>query len=456
MTFLLPLWVQSALDQLKSAGFEAFVVGGSVRDLCMGRDPHDFDLTTNATPEQIQATFPDTLYNNNFGTVVVRVIDAEGLRHEIEVTPYRAESTYSDGRHPDAVQFGVSLEEDLKRRDFTINAMAFDGNTIVDPFGGQEDCKRKLIRTVGNPEERFAEDALRLLRATRFAAQLGFAIDPATFAAVQTHAADIKRVSGERIRDELLKTLNAEDPYRGFWLMHTTGLLMQIIPELEEGTGVWQNKHHIYTILTHNLFSMQFCPTDDPIVLFAALLHDVGKPRAKEGDGVDSSFHQHEHIGGQMAYEIAKRLCFSRADCERIAHLVRQHMFYYNTGEITDAGVRRLIKRIGRENIDDLMAVRIGDRMGSGVQKEKPFKLVELERRMRELEKDPMDTTMLAIDGNDIMELTGLKPGREVGLIMKALLEDVLEDPSLNTKEYLTQRTKEILPTIPHFERPRS
>jgi putative nucleotidyltransferase with HDIG domain len=192
---------------------------------------------------------------------------------------------------------------------------------------------------------------------------------------------------------------------------------------------------------------MQFCPTDDPIVLFAALLHDVGKARTKEGDGLDSSFHQHESVGGQMAYEIAKRLHFSRVDCERIAHLVRQHMFYYNTGEITDAGVRRLIKRIGRANIDDLMAIRIGDRMGSGCQKEKPFKLVELERRMRQLEKDPMDTTMLAIDGTDIMELTGLKPGREVGVILKGLLEDVLEDPSLNTKTYLDKRVMQLLPT---------
>lgn len=444
MTFSLPSYVQQALDQLKDKNFEAFVVGGSVRDLFLGREPKDYDLTTNATPEQIQSVFPDTLYNNAFGTVVVRITDKENIRHEIEVTPYRAESTYSDQRHPDAVQFGVSLEEDLKRRDFTINAMAYDGKAIIDPFDGQGDCQRKIIRTVGTPKERFAEDALRMLRATRFAAQLDFTIDSATQNAIAAHAEDITRVSGERIRDELLKTVHAEDAYRGFWLMHTTGLLKRIIPELEEGTGVWQNKHHIYTILTHNLFSMQFCPSDDPVVLFAALLHDVGKPRTKEGDGRDSSFHQHEHVGGQMAYEIAKRLHFSRQDCERIAHLVRQHMFYYNTGEITDAGVRRLIKRIGRENIDDLMAIRIGDRMGSGVQKEKPFKLVELERRMRQLEKDPMDTTMLAIDGNDIMKIAGLKPGREVGLILKALLEDILEDPSLNTKEYLEKRAKQL------------
>lgn len=444
MTLILPAYVNEALKALHSAGFEAFVVGGCVRDLCIGREPHDFDVTTNATPEQIQQVFSDTLYNNSFGTVVVRVIDSEGIRHEIEVTPYRAEATYSDGRHPDAVQFGVSLEEDLRRRDFTINAMAYDGERLIDLFYGQDDYRAKRIRTVGNPEERFTEDALRLLRACRFAAQLGFQLDLATAAAIMRLAPTIRKVSGERVRDELLKILNSEDPFRGFWLLHVTGLLQHIIPELEEGVGVTQNKHHIYTVFMHNMQAMQYCPSDDPIVLFAALLHDVGKPRVKEGDGVDSTFHQHEYVGAQMAYEIAQRLKFSRKECERIAHLVRQHMFYYNTGEITDAGVRRILKRIGREHIDDLMAVRVGDRMGSGVYKEKPYKLIELERRMRLLEKDPMDTTMLVIDGNDIMQLTGMKPGREVGVILNALLEDVLEDPSLNTVEYLTQRAKEI------------
>ncbi|MBI2410916.1 MAG: HD domain-containing protein [Candidatus Kerfeldbacteria bacterium] len=444
MKFLLPQYVEQALTQLHDAGFDAYVVGGSVRDLVLGRTPTDFDMTTNATPEQIQKTFADTLYNNNFGTVVVRMPGEQGMRHEIEITPYRAEAEYSDQRHPDSVKFGVSLEEDLKRRDFTINAMAFNGNKIVDLFGGQEDCQRKLIRTVGKPEERFNEDALRMLRATRFAAQLDFHIEDETFTAIQHLGKNILRVSGERIRDELLKTLNAEDPYRGFWLMHTSGLLQHILPELEEGSGVGQNKHHIYTVLTHNLFSMQFCPSDDPLVLFAALLHDVGKPRVKEGDGPNSSFHAHEHVGGRMVRKMMERLKFSRKDCDRIAHLVSQHMFYYNTGEITDAGVRRLIKRIGRENLDDLMAIRIGDRMGSGTQKEKPYKLIELERRIRMVEKDPMDTTMLKIDGNDIMRITGLTPGRGVGEIMKALLEDVLEDPSLNTEEYLTKRAQEI------------
>lgn len=444
MNILLPQFVRTALHTLHAAGFEAFVVGGSVRDILIGREPKDFDITTNATPEQIQATFEDTLYNNDFGTVCVRITEDEA-RHEIEVTPYRSESGYSDKRHPDTVEFGTSLEEDLKRRDFTINAMAFNGTEIIDLFGGQQDIQKKIIRTVGDPQERFSEDALRLLRATRFAAQLDFSLEQQTEEAIKKLHKTITAISFERIRDEIVKTVACDNNFRGIWLMYTTGLLQHIIPELLEGVGVTQNKHHIYTVFMHNLQAMQYCPSDDALVRFAALLHDVGKPRTKEGEGPDSSFHNHEHVGGRMVQKIMQRLKFSKKDSERVAHLVDQHMFYYNPGELTDSGVRRLLKRIGREHLDDLMAIRIGDRMGSGCQKEKPFKLVELERRIREVEKDPMDTTMLKIDGNDIMELTGLKPGREVGVIMKALLDDVLEDPSLNTQEYLTKRTHEIL-----------
>lgn len=440
MKIHMPAFAMAALDQLHAAGFDAYLVGGCVRDTLIGREPHDFDITTNATPEQIQTVFGDTLYNNNFGTVVVRMYDDHDMRHEIEVTPYRVESIYSDQRHPDAVVFGVSLEEDLRRRDFTVNALATDGKTIIDLFGGRADCRKKIIRTVGEPRDRFSEDALRLLRAPRFAAQLGFSLDPETLNAITRQTSDIRRVSSERVRDELLKTVLSDDAFRGFWIMHTSGLMREILPELEEGVGVSQNKHHIYTIFMHNMMSMQYCPSDDPLVRFAALLHDVGKPRTKEGNGADASFHQHEHVGGQMTWDIMRRLKFSRSDSERVAHLVRNHMFYYAQDEVSDAGIRRLLKRIGREHLDDLMAIRIGDRMGSGCQKEKPFKLVELERRIRMVEKDPMDVTMLAVNGNEVMHMTGLKPGREVGVILNTLLEEVLEDPSLNNRVYLEQR----------------
>lgn len=439
----LPQYVLSALNQLHSAGFEAFVVGGSVRDLLRGHEPKDFDMTTNATPEQIQATFEDTLYNNDFGTVAVRITEGE-TRYEIEITPYRAEAGYSDGRHPDEVQFGVSLEEDLKRRDFTINAMAYDGEKLVDLFHGQKDMEAQVIRTVGKATERFSEDALRMMRACRFAAQLDFAIDEDTHTAIAQLHETIQQVSWERIKDELMKILASDNSYRGMRLLYTTGLMQHILPELVVGVGVTQNKHHIYSVFEHNMQAMQYCPSEDPLVRLAALLHDVGKPEAKEGDGPNSTFYNHDHIGARQTRRIMQRLKFSKKDTERVAHLVDQHMFYYSRGEMTDAGVRRLVKRIGRENLDDFMAIRVGDRMGSGCQKEKPFKLVELERRIREVEKDPMDTTMLKIDGNQIMEITGLTPGREVGVIMNALLEDVLEDPSLNTPEYLAQRAQEL------------
>ncbi len=440
----LPPFIATTLTQLHQAGYEAYVVGGSVRDLVIGREPKDYDVTTNATPEQIQGVFEDTLYNNTFGTVVVRITDDQG-RHEIEVTPYRTDQGYSDGRHPDAVVFGVSLEEDLARRDFTINAMATDGKIIIDPFNGQADCAAKLIRTVGEARLRFGEDALRLMRAARLAAQLDFQIEPETLTAMTELAATLPLISFERIRDELMKLISSDNSYRGIWILHMTGLLEQIIPELEEGVGVTQNKHHIYTVFMHNLQSMQYCPSDDPLVRLAALLHDVGKARTKEGDGPNSTFYNHDHLGGKLTRDIMRRLKFSKADTDRVSHLVTQHMFYYSPDQVSDAGIRRLLKRIGRENLDDLMAIRIGDRMGSGCQKEKPQKLLELERRIRMVEKDPMDTTMLKINGHDVMTLTGLTPGREVGEIMKALLEDVLEDPSLNTKEYLEKRVGEIV-----------
>ncbi len=448
MKLELPEYATAVITRLREAGFEAFVVGGSVRDLLVGREPKDFDVTTNATPDQIQATFKDTLYNNDFGTVGVRITKGEGdtaERFEVEVTPYRAESAYADGRHPDSVEFGVSLEEDLKRRDFTINAMAYDGDKLVDLYKGQADAAAGIIQTVGDPKERFTEDALRMMRACRFAAQLSFDVAPDTIAAIQELAPTIEKVSWERIRDEFMKIVASDDSYRGVWLLHTTGLLEFIIPELIEGVGIEQNLHHIYSVFMHNVLAMQYCPSDDPLVRLASLLHDVGKPRVKEGDGKHATFYNHDHVGAKMVRQIMKRLKFSKKDVERVVHLVDLHMFYYSQGEVSDAGIRRLVKRIGRENLDDFMAVRIGDRMGSGCQKEKPFKLIELERRIHEVEKDPMDTTMLKIDGNRVMEITGLTPGREVGVIMNKLLDDVLEDPSLNNEVYLEKRATELV-----------
>lgn len=414
-----------------------------MRDLLMDRTPKDWDVATNATPEDIQRVFSDTYYTNEYGTVVVKM-DEE----LIEVTPYRKDIGYSDARHPDRVEFGKTLEEDLARRDFTVNAMAFGKKTardawmLVDPFGGQEDIARRVIRTVGNADERFGEDALRLLRALRFTAELGFRIDDAAWASLARRVNDIARISPERIRDELVKMLAGDFPIVGLWLMFESGMMKLVLPELAAGARVGQNKHHIYSVLFHNLMAAQHCASDDPLVRLAALFHDIGKVETKQGDGSDSTFYAHDSAGARITRRIMRRLRFSSAEIERAAHLVRHHMFYYSIGEVSDAGVRRLLKRIGPENIDDFMAVRIGDRMGSGTQVEMPHKLHLLLEHMRNVQRDPISVRSLAIDGNDLMKELRLKPGPIIGAIQEALLEEVLDDPSLNTRETLLEKAK--------------
>lgn len=437
-TIVFPDFVSQALAALREAGYEASVVGGSLRDVLLQREPSDWDITTNALPEQIQKVFSKSWYNNRFGTVGVRMGE-----QELEVTTYRTDVGYSDGRHPDQVKFGVTLQEDLERRDFTINALASDGTSVVDLFDGAGDMQRRLIKTVGNPHDRFTEDALRMLRAVRFSAQLGFLIEEKTLATIKQDHVLIKQVSMERIRDELMKIIAADDSWRGLWYALDTGLLQYILPELLLGINMAQNKHHMYSVFFHNAMAMQACTSDDPLVRLAALLHDVGKPHTKRGEYPEATFYHHEQVGADMTVQIMRRLKFSVDEIQRVSHLVRQHMFYYNMGEITDAGVRRLLKRIGKENIDDIMAVRIGDRIGSGVQKDMPYKLIELLKRIEEVQKDPIDTRMLEIDGHDVMKLLEIKPGPIIGEILNALLEEILDDPKKNTREYLEMRARE-------------
>ena len=439
MIIKLPEHIKFVLNQLKAGDFEAYIVGGCVRDILLNKEPKDWDITTSALPKDIEKAFTSAYYNNKFGTVVA-LIKGE----EVEITTYRSEANYSDKRHPDEVKFGVSLEEDLKRRDFTINAMAYDGKKLIDLFKGREDLKNKIIKAVGNPNTRYQEDALRMLRAVRFAAQLGFKIEKKTWLAISKNKDLIKHVSGERIRDELMKIISSDDPFYGIWLLKESGLQAIIFPELEKNVGLTQNKHHPYTSYFHGLLSMAFTPSDDSLVKLAALFHDIGKPQTKEGEGKEASFHNHEIVSTKLARKIMRRLKFSKKDIIRVTHLIRHHMFYYNMGEITDAGVRRILVRVGPENLQDLIDLRIGDRLGSACPKAKPYKLVELEKRLEEVQKDPISTNMLAIDGHDIIKLLNLKPGPEVGLILNALLDEILDDPKLNNSEYLITRVKEI------------
>ncbi|MCL5007021.1 MAG: HDIG domain-containing protein [Patescibacteria group bacterium] len=449
----IPEGVYKIVKVLQDAGFKAFIVGGSVRDLFLNREPQDWDVATDAKPEEVLKLFPDAIYENMFGTVGVKVPASEimenaseGRTEIVEVTTFRKEGKYSDQRHPDEVVFTKSIEEDLARRDFTVNAMALgiDGGRqeIVDPFDGQADLKKKLIRAVGEPDKRFKEDALRLMRAVRFACQLGFEIGSETAEAIKNNSRLLEVIAKERVRDELVKIIMSDRAKLGMEELEKFGLLQSVIPELREGIGVGQNKHHIYAVWEHNLRALDYAVGKrySLEVRLASLLHDVGKPRTKRGEGPDSTFYGHEVVGARMTRKILEKLHFSNEVVERVYDLVRYHLFYYNVGEVTAAGVRRFIQRVGIENIDDLLKVREADRIGSGVPKAVPYKLRHLQFMIEKVRTDPISPKMLNLNGNELMDILKIHPSPRVGYILSALLEEVLDDPSKNTKEYLEDR----------------
>jgi putative nucleotidyltransferase with HDIG domain len=436
---------------LKSA---AYIVGGCVRDFLLGKKPKDWDITTNAKPEDIQKIFSKNFYNNKFGTVTVinEKAEDESLRN-VEITTYRIDVGYSDKRHPNSVKFTPNLKEDLARRDFTINAMAIQLIThnlqpityeIIDLFEGQNDLKNKIIRAVGDADKRFNEDALRMLRAARFACELNFEIEKNTFKAIKKNSALLKFISPERIRDELIKIILSDNPDKGIELLRNSGLLKYIIPELESGIGVSQNRHHIYTIYEHLILSLKYCPSKKLETRLAALLHDIAKPQTKAGTGPDSTFYNHDYVGAKFSRKILEKLKFPKNIIKKTSLLVKNHMFYYNTGEVSEAGVRRLISRVGKENLKDLMDLRIADRLGSGVPKAKPYKLRHLEYLIEKVSKDPISPKMLKVNGQDVMEILDIKPSPKVGAILKVLLSEIIEDPKKNTKRYLEKRIKEL------------
>ena len=435
------------------SGFEIFLVGGSVRDLLVSRNVKDWDFTTNATPEEMLKLFPEGFYDNVFGTVGIPLKQLEETEHAgiVEVTTYRTEKGYKDRRHPESVEWGQTIEEDLSRRDFTINAMALDISAqkdLIDPYNGQEDLKNNLIKAVGDADLRFKEDALRLMRAIRFAAQLGFQIEEKTLAAITNDAALLSEIAKERVRDELIKILASDYPYEGIMLLNNTGLLAFILPELLEGIGVSQSRpgrHHKDDVFTHNVLSLKFCTSSDPVVRFATLIHDVGKPRVasidEEGYVI---FHNHEIVGSRMAYEIADRLRFSKKDRGKVAKLIRWHMFTVDE-HITDSAVRRFIRRTGVENVKDMMDLRVGDRLGGGTQTAESWRLKLFKKRVEEqLAPEPFSIKDLAINGNDVMQELRIKPSRKIGEILQKLFEEVDEDLEKNKKEYLLKRVKEI------------
>lgn len=464
----IPKEVSHVTETLEKAGFEAYLVGGCTRDLLLGRKPKDWDVTTNATPEQIIALFPKTFYENVYGTVGVvnETVEDETLKI-VEVTPYRLEAGYSDHRRPDSVTFSTKLEDDLKRRDFTINAIALatkseaitkgskkpvakvSQETLVDPYKGQKDLKDKVIRTVGAPQDRFEEDALRIIRAIRLSAELGFTINVETAKAIEEKAPLLAKISKERIRDEFIRILMSDTPMTALAVAQKLGVLKYIVPELENGVGMEQNQAHAYTVWEHLLRSCQHAadkkwPLD---IRLTALFHDISKPETRRWSNESSqwTFYGHDVVGSRVTSKTLENLKFPKKMSEKIVKLVRWHMFFSDTENITLSAVRRIITNVGPENIWDLMNVRVCDRVGTGRPKEEPYRLRKYHAMIDEALRDPISVGMLKIDGTVLIKELGLTPGPKIGFILLALLEEVLEEPKKNTLEYLSGRAKELI-----------
>ncbi len=447
----IPKEVQHVADTLEHRGFEAYLVGGCVRDLLIGKTPKDWDVTTDAHPTEIESLFPETYINNDYGTVGVVTESENPTLKVIEVTPYRTESEYTDARRPDTVEFGVSLEEDLKRRDFTVNAIAYrlKDEKIVDLFGGEEDIKKKRLRAVGNPTERFSEDALRMMRAVRLAVELDFVIEGETMSAIAENSQNLGRISKERIRDEFIRILNSDQPMQGIVFLEKLGLLPFVAPDLLRGIGIEQNQAHAYDVYEHLLRTMQHAADKKWSfdVRLAGLFHDISKPETRRWskEKNDWTFHGHEVVGAKVAKKAFQDLRFPRETIEKVVTLIRWHMFFSDPDEVTLSAVRRTIANVGKENIWELLQVRRCDRIGTGRPKEQPFRLRKYTAMVEEALRDPISVKMLKIDGTRIMEITGEKPSPKLGHTLNALLEEVLDNPAKNTPEYLEKRALELM-----------
>lgn len=443
MNYTLPNKVKNIFNIFQKTNFQIYIVGGAVRDLLMGKTVSDWDFTTDAKPEEILKLFPDGFYDNKFGTV--------GIPTEsdvYEITTMRKEGIYKNHRHPVEVGWTNKIEEDLARRDFTINAIALDANySLADPFGGQEDIKNKLIRAVGNPNIRFQEDALRLMRAVRITTQLNFEVEKETKNAIVKNASLISDIANERIREELFKILSSNNCYTGIILLKKINLLQIILPELERCFGIKQEgpKHdRVYDIGEHSLLTLKFTPATDPLVRLAALLHDVGKvDTVNIQKDSNVTFYNHDLVGGSIVLKIAKRFNLSKKQTDKLYRLVRWHLFTVDENQ-TDSAIRRFIKNIGLENIEDMMAVRIGDRLGGGTQKAVSWRMEKFKERIHQVLQKPFSVSDLKVNGNDVIQTLNVKSGPKVGEILNKLFQEVLENSSKNNREYLLNRIKEL------------
>jgi tRNA nucleotidyltransferase (CCA-adding enzyme) len=448
MNFDLPQSVTEILNKFEKSGYEIYIVGGAVRDILMGRIANDWDFTTNASPEEILKVIPGGLYNNDFGTVFTDNPDDPDRPHEI--TTFRTEEDYKDYRHPTKIAWGKSLEEDLSRRDFTINSLALGvkgkRQEVKDFFGGQEDIKNKLIRVVGDADQRFSEDALRMMRAVRIAAELGFTIEEKTFEAIKKNSPLINKIAKERVKDELFKLLKSPNPYEGMVLLKNSHLMAEVLPELEKCFGVEQKspgRHHIYDVGTHLLMSLKNCKSEDPVTRFATLIHDIGKPQTfrKLETGV-ITFYNHEMVSTKIAENLADRLRFSKKEKDKLVTLVRWHQFTVDEHQ-TDSAIRRILRNVGPENMEEMLALRVADRLGGGA-RETSWRLEEFKKRLIEVQKEPFTVKDLKIDGNDVMRELNLKPGPEVGEVLEKLFEEVVEKKIVNDTKVLLKKIREI------------
>jgi tRNA nucleotidyltransferase (CCA-adding enzyme) len=442
---VVPKDVFDIVEKLRAANRYSWIVGGCVRDSLLGKPVADWDVATEAKPNELMKIFPRAIPTGLQHGTVTLVMGG----HHYEITTLRGETSYSDGRRPDAVHFVEEIESDLARRDFTINAIAVDprSGTLIDPSGGRKDIDAKIIRAVGKAFERFSEDGLRVLRAARFSATLEFDLAPETFSAIEPTLDTFRKVSAERVRDEWIKTMKAKRPSRAFEVMRKSGILGVSCPELLEGVGMEQNKWHTFDVWTHGMACMDAC-VGDPVLRIAALLHDVGKPRSRafSDKTQDWTFYDHDRIGAEIADPICTRLRFSTEERQRIVSLVRHHLFHYD--QWSDAAVRRWIRRVGKERIEDLYALNAADIRGKApeVPSDSFDALTALKAHVEKVlaEGAALSTRDLAINGHVLMKELGIPPGRIIGEILEALLEDVTSDPALNERATLLERARAI------------